>query len=160
MHTLRVSPGVTRWLRHQQLFVVLGVLIYAMFSVLRIPVSLVGALMGSLLCGNFTLFLVQRFQFLFSKVKPPYNWLAFTLVLGLITPVSVTASIWIVGWVLFPQALHWKYVRSFWEFSFICTVVLGLVFYGYAITKERLERRNRELEQDLNRGRVRLCYRA
>jgi len=69
----------------------------------------------------------------------------------------VTITIYVVGWLILPAAVvHWKYFAPFWEFSFIATVISGLLSYAYVQSKGRLERRNVELEQALKSGEARL----
>ncbi|HMK31295.1 MAG TPA: SpoIIE family protein phosphatase [Terriglobales bacterium] len=153
----KLSPWLIQLLRRQQIFIVMGVVVYAMIVTLRIPVSLTGTLICALICGNLTTLFLQWLNRACSRQGFPYNWLVFTGCLALVTPLTVTISILVVAWILFPpEILTWKIVGPWWEFSCIATMVFGLIYYTYIETRQRLERRNRELAQALDQGAARL----
>jgi len=156
---LKPSASLLQFLRRQQVFIVMGVVVYAMIVTLRIPVSLTGCLICSLICGNLTTSLLQWLTAACSLQRLPHNWLVFTGCLALATPITVTISIWVVGKILFPpDVLTWKNVGPWWEFSCVATMVFGLIYYAYNESRQRLERRNRELAQALDQGTARLEF--
>src|SRR5215472_5720563 len=46
-----------------------------------------------------------------------------------------------------PGGTYWNYLFTSWKFPSIATVTFGIAFQIHTVTKRRLERRNRELEQ-------------
>ena len=60
----------------------------------------------------------------------------------------VTVTTGIVFWLVDrPGGSFWNYLLTSWKFPSIATVTFGVAFQIYTVTKRRLERRNRELEQ-------------
>jgi hypothetical protein len=64
------------------MYVVMGVVVYVMFKALRLPVLLLGALLGAFFCGNLTILAIDAVRGVYARREFPYNWLAFIGVLG------------------------------------------------------------------------------
>jgi sigma-B regulation protein RsbU (phosphoserine phosphatase) len=96
-------------------------------------------------------------DFLYAERPFPYNWLIFVpLLLVLTVPVYLITSV--VVWLIAPRALFTLsyLIMSGWKFSFVITLAIGVSRSLYDTTKERLERRNVELQQTVERGTARL----
>ncbi|MGZ5165774.1 MAG: hypothetical protein ACXWCQ_35210 [Burkholderiales bacterium] len=137
----------------QQLFVVGGILIYAMLESLRVPTLVLGCIGGAFLCGNLMTSGMTAFQFAYAKRRFPVNWLIYSGMLLIFAVVSVTITIYIIGRLFLPpEVLHWKAFAPFWEFSLMASLVGGLLSYAYVQTKSRLESRNVEIQEALKSG--------
>lgn len=90
--------------------------------------------------------------------KPfPYNWLFFlAILLVLLIPVYVFSSV--VVWLLAPptpQTLE-HLLRTGWKFPVLITFVASVLIFLYQTTKEKLERRNTELQRSVELGTAQL----
>ena len=154
---LSSHPKLLRFLKRQQLLVATSFAVYVLFASLRVPVNALAVILAALMLGNFGTSCMEALKSVYDNRPFPYNWLAFTILLALITPVYVTATMWSVGWLLFPRAdLTWRNLWPGWEFSALASMVFGITSYGFSQLKTRLETRNRELEEALTSKIVRL----
>ncbi|HEV2444423.1 MAG TPA: PP2C family protein-serine/threonine phosphatase, partial [Candidatus Sulfopaludibacter sp.] len=90
---------------------------------------------------------------LYWERRFPYNWLIFLAVLSvLVVPIYLVAST--VVWSIAPPAPQTlgHYLRTGWKFPILITVVFSVGLFLYETTRERLERRNRELQSRLAQG--------
>jgi sigma-B regulation protein RsbU (phosphoserine phosphatase) len=96
-------------------------------------------------------------EFLYAERPFPYDLLIFlTVLLVLTTPIYLIATV--VVWLIAPpspQTLS-HLITTGWKFPFLVTFVFGVPLFLYHSSKERLERRNVELEQTVERGTARL----
>ena len=153
----RLPAWTVRLWRQQQLYLLVGLAAYIILVSLRLPVSLPGTLVSSLIGGNILTVTLGRLQFTYSRYKFPKNWLVFSVCLLLVTPVAVSVAVLVVGRLMFPpEVLTWRNVEPYWEFSCIATVLVGLASYAYMESRQRFERRTVELEAALNQGTARL----
>ena len=154
---LASHPKLLRFLKRQELLVATSFAAYVVFASLRVPVSVLAIILVALMLGNCGTSCMEALKSLYDKRPFPYNWLAFVTLLALITPVYVTATLWFIGWLLFPRAdLTWNYLRPGWEFSALASMVFGITSYGFSQLRTRLETRNQELEEALTSRIVRL----
>lgn len=114
-------------------------------------------LVYSLCIGNLITPPTDKLHRLYAERRFPYNWLLFLLVLLLLLPVVYLISSAIV-WALAPPTpqtlLH--LLRTGWKLPFLITFVFSILTFLYRDTKERLERRNIELQQSVARGTARI----
>jgi len=136
-------------LRPQILYLGIAFVIYGIFWAIRPEAAnpLVTIVYTLALC-NFITFALARLSFLYSEKKRLYYWLVFLALLAALTPVMVTVTTAVVFWLVDrPGGSFWNYLLTSWKFPSIATVTFGITFQIYTVTKCRLERRNRELEQ-------------
>ena len=154
---LASHPKLVRFLMRQQLLVAMSFVAYVVLASLRVPANGLAVILSALMLGNFGISCMEALKSLYDNRPFPYNWLAFITLMALTTPVYVTATMWSVGWLLFPREdLTWKNLWPGWEFSALLSMVFGTTSYGFSRLKTRLEARNRELEEALNSRIVRL----
>jgi sigma-B regulation protein RsbU (phosphoserine phosphatase) len=154
---LASHPTLAKFLLRQQLLVATSFAAYVVFASLRVPVNALAVILAALMLGNLGTSCMEALKSLYDKRPVPYNWLAFVALLALTTPVYVTATMWSVGWLLFPhEDLTWKNIWPGWEFSALASMVFGITSYGFSRLKTRLETRNRELQEALTSRIVRL----
>src|SRR5215467_13299877 len=113
----RLPAWTVRLWRQQQLYLLVGLAAYIILVSLRLPVSLPGTLVSSLIGGNILTVTLGRLQFTYSRYKFPKNWLVFSVCLLLVTPVAVSVAVLVVGRLMFPpEVLTWRNVEPYWEF--------------------------------------------
>jgi phosphoserine phosphatase RsbU/P len=144
------SPALTRFLRQQSLYIALATIVAAVFWSIGQQVNPLTLLVYSLCIGNLIAPSLDRLRFLYSERPFPYDWLVFlAILLVLTTPVFLISSVFV--WLLAPptpQTLFHLITRG-WKFPFLVTIVFGILSYLYGSTKERLERRNVELQHSV-----------
>ena len=147
------SPGIRPWLGRflnaQVLYLGIAVVIYGVFWAIRPDTTnlLVTVVYTLCLCNLITAALAPL-SFLYIRRKPVYYWVVFLALLLAFTPVMVTITTGIVFWLVDrPGGTFRNYLFTSWKFPSIATFAFGIAFQIHTVTKHRLERRNRELEQ-------------
>lgn len=147
--------AIFKLLRQQQLYLAIAAIVWAIFWALGMPLNPIVTIVYSLLLGNMGTFIMERLYFLYGTRHFPYNWLSFLLIVAAMTPVIVTIA---TTGVYFqnkpPYPPFWPYLRTSWKFPSVVTVVFAVVFNFYRQTKERLEKRNTELQSAVELGRI------
>jgi phosphoserine phosphatase RsbU/P len=145
--------SVWRFFRQQIIYLALSATLVVIFWAIgeRIPFGPV--VVYTLCTGNLLSVAMERVQFLFSGRPFPYNWVIFLVVLMVLTvPVYLisTAAVWLI---IRPAALTLPdLIETAWRFPLVATLVFGGVSFMHQTTKDRLEQRNRELQQSVEKG--------
>ena len=140
---------LVRFLGSQVLYLGIAVVIYGIFWAIRPEATnpLVTVVYTLCLCNLIT-FAMAPLSFLYFEREPLYYWIVFLGLLLALTPVMVMVTTGIVFWLVDrPGGAFWNYLLTSWKFPSIATVTFGMAFQIHTLTKCRLERRNRELEQ-------------
>lgn len=140
-------------IRRQVLCIALAAIIGAIFWAIGQEINPGTVLLYSLMLGNLIIPATEALHFVYFRRPFPYNWLFFLLVVfALLIPVYVTSSL--VVWLLAPptpQSLG-HLIRTGWKFPVLVTFVFSVLSYLYNMTREQLERRNRELQRSVDSG--------
>ena len=148
---------VAVFFRRQVLYIALSAVVGAIFWANGQRINPLTILVYSLCIGNLITPPTDKLHRLYAERRFPYNWLLFLLVLLLLLPVVYLISSAIV-WALAPPTpqtlLH--LLRTGWKLPFLITFVFSILTFLYRDTKERLERRNIELQQSVARGTARI----
>ena len=150
-------PSFVHLLKKQALYVAVSGIVASIFWAVGQEVNPLTILVYSLSLANLTVEVMERSKSLYWGRPFPYNWIVFLLLLvPLLIPVYVISSV-LVWWIAppSPQALG-QYVLGGWKFPILISVVFGIASFLYQTTKERLERRNRELQNSLAQGSAQL----
>jgi sigma-B regulation protein RsbU (phosphoserine phosphatase) len=150
-------PALARFFRHQSLYIAISAVTGAVFWAIGQPINPATVLVYSLCIGNLISPATGRVEFLYSKRPFPLNWLIFVPVLLVLTvPVYLISSaiVWLIAPPT-PQSLP-HLLTTGWKFPFLVTLVFGVLSFLYHTTKERLERRNLELQKSVEVGAARL----
>jgi sigma-B regulation protein RsbU (phosphoserine phosphatase) len=155
---MRVAlPSVVGFFRKQILYIALASIIGAIFWAIGQPVNPLTVLLYSLCIGNLIMPVTERLHHLYAERRFPYNWLLFLSILLLLAPfVYVISSV--VVWLLAPptpQSLS-HLIRTGWKLPWLFTIVFSVLTFIFRSTRERLERRNIELQQSVERGTAQL----
>lgn len=142
-----------RFFREQAVYMVIAAAVGGVFWAIGQPINPVTILVYSLCIGNLISPPLIRLRFLYSERPFPYNWLILLAVLlVLMFPVYAISTV-IVWWIAppSPQSL-WHLITTGWKLPFLITFLFGLINFLYRGTKERLERRNQELQRSVEVG--------
>lgn len=148
-----VLPSLKRFARAQITYIVVSVVVGAIFWAIGLPINPWTVLLYTLCIGNLLSAGIDRVEFLFTGRPFPYNWLIFLPTLLVLTiPVYLISStiVWLVS-PPGPQTLG-HLLRTGWKFPFLITFLFGVISLFYHNTKERPEQRNRELERSVKKG--------
>jgi sigma-B regulation protein RsbU (phosphoserine phosphatase) len=150
-------PSLVRLVRQQIVYILVSVVLGAIFWAIGMPINPFTVLLYTLCIGNLLSFAIDQVEFLFSKRPFPFNWLVYlpTLV-ALTVPVYLisTAIVWLIS-PPGPQTLS-HLILTGWKFPFLVILVFGFVSFLYHNTKDRLEQRNQELERSVKQGAAQL----
>lgn len=147
-----LSPNWKRFLRQQQLYVAIAVVIYAIFWAIGQNVELKIVLIYTLFLGNFTMLIQEQLSFPDGRESLARSWAAYLTALFMLTPAAVASAVALVYILRGAQGSLWHQLRSGWKFPFVATIVVGIATHLYISTKQRLERRNLDLEQAVENG--------
>lgn len=145
--------SVWPFFRRQILYLGLSAALVAIFWALGEQVPFAPVVVYTLCTGNLLSVAIGRVEFLFSGRPFPYNWVIFLVVLMVLTvPVYLisTAVVWLI---IRPITLSFTdLIETAWRFPLVATMVFGGASFMHQTTKDRLEQRNRELQQSVEKG--------
>jgi len=145
--------SVWPFFRRQILYLGLSAALVAIFWALGEQVPFAPVVVYTLCTGNLLSVAIGRVEFLFSGRPFPYNWVIFLVVLMVLTvPVYLisTAVVWLI---IRPITLSFtELIETAWRFPLVATMVFGGASFMHQTTKDRLEQRNRELQQSVEKG--------
>jgi phosphoserine phosphatase RsbU/P len=150
-------PTLARFFRRQSLYVAISGVVGAIFWAIGLQINPATVLLYPLCIGNLLSPAIGWLEFLYAERPFPHNLLIFLTILLLLTvPIYLIATVvvWLVAPPV-PQTLS-HLITTGWKFPFLITFVFGVFSFLYQSTKERLERRNVELQQTVERGTARL----
>jgi phosphoserine phosphatase RsbU/P len=151
-------PSHVTLVRRQAVCIALAAICGAVFWANGQQINPWTVLLYSVLIGNLTIPATEGLRFLYWKRPFPYSWLLFlSVVLVLLPPVYIVSTI--VVWEFAPpspQSLS-HLLRTGWKFPVVVTFVFSVLAYIYSITREKLERRNRELQRSVELGSAQLA---
>jgi phosphoserine phosphatase RsbU/P len=146
-------PLLVRFVRIQLVYIAVAAVLGAVFWAIGLPINPLTVLVFTLCIGNLLSPAMGWVDHLYSKRSFPFNWLIFLPTLLILTvPVYLISSV--VVWFVAPpapQALS-HLILTGWKFPFLVTFVFGFVSFLYHTSKDRLERRNSELQQSVDKG--------
>jgi phosphoserine phosphatase RsbU/P len=145
--------SVWPFIRRQILYLGLSAALVAILWATGEWVPFTPVLVYTLCTGNLLSAAIERVDFLFAGKPFPYNWVIFLVVLTVLSvPVYLisTAAVWLV----MRPSTHTlsELIETQWRFPFVATLVFGGVSFMHQTTKDRLEERNRELQQSVEKG--------
>jgi sigma-B regulation protein RsbU (phosphoserine phosphatase) len=150
-------PSLVRFFRQQSVYLSVAAVVVAIFWAVGQEINPLTILVYSICLGNLTRTAMEKARSLYGDRRFPYNWVTFLLVLAvLVVPIYVISST-VVWWIAppSPQTLE-HYLRTGWKFPILVTVVFSVGMFLYETTRDRLERRNKELQRTLALGAARI----
>ncbi len=141
------------FIRRQIVYLGLSAALVAIFWAIGERIPFTPVVVYTLCTGNLLSVAMERVGFLFAGKPFPYNWVIFLVVLTVLSmPVYLisTVAVWLVIRPI-PETLP-DLIETAWRFPLVATLVFGGVSFMHQTTKDRLEQRNRELQQSVEKG--------
>jgi sigma-B regulation protein RsbU (phosphoserine phosphatase) len=151
------SKSVIRFFRQQSLYIFVSVVVAGIFWATGQPINPFTVIVYSLCIGNLISLPLERLSCYYSHRPFPYNWLVFLAFLFvLMLPVYTITSV--IVWLIAPPVPGslWNLITMGWKFPFLITLVFSVIGFLYNATKDRLERRNVELQRSVELGAAQL----
>lgn len=150
------SLSFSHFLRQQAFDIAVALVVCAVFWALGRPIGLPTVVVYALCIGNLISFPLDRVGRRTSLQPFPYNWLMFLGALLLLTlPVYLISSV-VVWWIAPPAPQPLGTWIAQWKFPSVVILVFGILKFHFSSTKERLERRNVELQRSIELGAAQL----
>ncbi len=137
-----------RFIGRQQRYIAIAVAIYGGLWAADRPADIGATLVYTLPLCNFIAFIQDHANFLYERKRPLASW---AIYIGLMLLISF-AGVAVVNIIRYPTAKYssetlGQYIRNGWKFPFMATMIVGVSTQLYRRMRERLESRNRELQQ-------------
>ena len=144
--------SLTEFFKVQAILIAFSVIVAGIFWAIGENINPLTILVYSLSLGNLTRIPLERAHPLYLERPFPYNWLVFlSLLVPLLLPIYLISST-LAWWLARPSPdtlAH--YLRTGWKFPILITVVFSIGVFLYETSRKRFERRNRELQQSVER---------
>ncbi|HEY1803504.1 MAG TPA: PP2C family protein-serine/threonine phosphatase [Terracidiphilus sp.] len=139
--------------RRQILCVAIASLVGGIFWANNQPINLATVLLYSILIGNLLIPTLKALHPIYWKRQFPLNWILFLAVVGiLLVPIYVVSTV-IVWWIAPPSPQQLGHlILTGWKFPVLVTFVVAVTTHLYDISRDRLERRNKELLRSVETG--------
>jgi phosphoserine phosphatase RsbU/P len=150
------SKALTTFFRDQGIYLVIALVVGAIFWAIGQPINPFTVILYSLCIGNFLSPPMQWLRPLYEK-PAPYDWMIFLTLLCIVT-VPVYALSTLIVWRFAPpspQPLR-HLMFTGWKMPILIIVVYGMTNFLYSRTKARLELRNIELQRMVQAGATQL----
>ena len=158
MSGMRVTlSSLVRFPRQQILYIAISAIAGAVFWAIGQKINPLTILVYTIVIGNIVVPVTERSYGFYSEKPFPYNWLFFlAILLVLLIPVYVFSSV--VVWLLAPPAPQTleHLLRTGWKFPVLIAFVASVLIFLFHTTKEKLERRNIELQRSVELGTAQL----
>jgi sigma-B regulation protein RsbU (phosphoserine phosphatase) len=129
----------------------------AVFWAIGLPINPWAVMIYSFSIGNLITPAIERLHFLYADRPFPYNWMVFLpVLLVLVPPVYLISSALVWAIELRTSQTYVHLILTGWKLPFLVTFVFGILSFLYQTTKERLERRNAELQHTVEAGTARI----
>jgi phosphoserine phosphatase RsbU/P len=149
-------PLLRELLQRQQLLVFVGVILYALFAALRIPLSFVMLMVMVLSIGNVMYPVNVGFAPLYNRRPFPWNWVIFFPLMTAAGLASALLATILLRWLMPIPDPFWA---LFWKGAPISVVVcLAASTIGYVVgqVQSKLQEKNKQLERAVERGTIAL----
>jgi sigma-B regulation protein RsbU (phosphoserine phosphatase) len=145
-------PRLRHFLQLQQLLVFIGVVFYALFAALKIPLSFVTMMVLMLSVGNIMYPVNVAFAPLYGRRSFPWNWIVFfplTFFAGLASALATTVLLLLMVPMKVP---FWAIFRENAPVCVVICVSISTVAYLVGQVQNRLQEKNKQLEQAVEKG--------
>lgn len=149
-------PRLRSFLQQQQLLVFIGVILYALFAALKLPISFVVLMVMVLSVGNVMYPVNIAFAPLYSRRPFPWNWVIFLpsmFVAGLMSSLLSSA---LLRWVFPVRETFWALLRETTPIVVVICMATSTIAYLVGEIQGKLQEKNRQLEQAVEKGTIAL----
>jgi phosphoserine phosphatase RsbU/P len=142
------SSWLARFIRQQALYLSIAAVGVAIFWAIGQRINPATMVLYALCVGNLITPSMNRVNRMFCGRPFPFNWLTFLAALVVLTPAVYVVARVVVCWLAppSPQSLG-HLITTGWKFPCLLILVCGVISFLYTETKQRLERRNVELQR-------------
>lgn len=150
MSTAFIPPWLSRFLRRQQLYLAIAAAVCGVFWAVNQSANVPIILIYSIILGNCGALTVRFIVRAYGGYSRGQQWAIFLPVFLLMTVLTVVAATFLVYWITPPPVPSFtQFLASGWKFPALVTLIVGLIMFAHDMTKEGLERRNRELQHSV-----------
>ncbi len=144
------SSSLASFFRQQALYLSVAAVMGAVFWAIGQRINPATVVLYALCLGNLSTPPMNRVRYRFAGLPFPYNWLIFLAALLVLMPAVYVIARVVVVWIAppSPQSLG-HLIRTGWKFPCLVILIYGVMSFLYVETKERLERRNKELQRSV-----------
>ena len=147
-----IGPRLRQWLRDQLVFFFVGVLVCLVLWALRIPTAYLQVMMMSMIIGNVMNLVMGNAGSLYDGRTAPWNWVVFILLLAAISFLGTLLAAGFLYVVKGSGTTYLGILHNTAPFAMLVSMTVGTVWYGVALIQERLQQKNRQLENALEVG--------
>ena len=151
-HTIK--PRLRQFLQVEQGVVFIGVLICALFVVLRPGAPILFMAVCILTIGNLMYFLQLLLGRLYENRPFPWNWAIYLLFLAAGGVLGTLAAVGLLGWMQPNTPPYWVLFRETWKIVMVVFMGTGIVGYAVHELQRKLQEKNELLEQAVERGNI------
>ena len=148
------GPRLREFLQVQQRIVFIGVLICALFAVLTPGASILFFGVCALVIGNLMHLLLAFAVRNMGKREFPWNWLFYLPVLAGAAALSAFVSVALLHWMEPAAGPYWYLFHESWKIVMVVCMAAGIVSYAVLLIQEKLQEKNKLLEQAVAQGAV------
>ena len=148
----KLVPLLRQFLQRQQFFVFIGVVLYSLFAALHLGVPFVVVMVLVLGLGNLTFPLMELCTPLYTRRAFPWNWAIFLPITAGIGVLSALGAAALVPWMVHVNMGFWAFFKNSVPICLVICISISSVGYLVRQIQERLETRNLQLEQAVEKG--------
>lgn len=139
----------------QPLYLAIAVAVYLILWITGQHPDAVITLIYTFFLGNTGMIAMEQMRPLYVRRSVAGEWIAFLIVLSVVTPFIVTVSTLLVFWYKASAGdTFFRFLSTGWQFPTLITYLFGIGFNFYFSNKERLEARNVELQKTVEETRA------
>ena len=150
-----IPAWLPRLIRHQLIYLLIASGVVAIFwAITGQGPSLAATLIYSFVLGNLTVFTLENVRIPCSWSTAPRSIFVYLGLLLLVIPVAVTVATAIVFVLVLPVSFppaprtsFWAFLVTGWKFPVVASAIFGAGYLVYIATRNRLQNRNRQLQQ-------------
>lgn len=149
----RISAfDLKRFVGRQQRYIAIAVAIWAALWAVDRPATIGNTLIYTLPLCNLIVLVKDQFGFLYQRRRILVSW---AIYVGLVLIIAIV-GVAVVNAMEYPahklpgQSL-WQFLQSGWKLPFMATMIVGISIELYRRARERLELKNRDLQQAIER---------
>jgi phosphoserine phosphatase RsbU/P len=149
-------PWLRLFLQLNQLFVFVGVVLFALLSALNQHASLGIILMCILCVGNILVPFVYLTRRILDRARFPWNWIIFLPIESALAVAAAFGSVLLTHWTRFDTRPFWISFHELGPMIIVVYLVSGIVLFSVRQVQRKLKERNQLLELAVARGSVAL----
>jgi len=144
-----IGPRLRKFLRNQQIFLTVGVLVCAVLWALRVPTTFMPIIVMSICIGNVLNMVMDYACRWYDRCSPPWNWVVYVPVLGIVSALGTMLAAGAVFGMSGAGTTYMTVLRMVAPFSMVVSMTVGILWYGVDRVQVHLRERTVQLESAL-----------